>query len=154
MIAPPAGFKRMDFSPTENFVGANGSLYRSVRNDALHLGFIVQPGHCNLAMVCHGGMLTTLADMQLSLGARHAAGLPEMLPTISLSIEFFASVPVGSWVEGKTELLRVSRNLVFAQCLLKADGAEAVARASAVLKRGAVVGALSEVTSTHPQGSI
>lgn len=147
MQAPPPGFERMAFSPTENFVGANGSLYRAVRGGRLHLGFIVLPSHCNLAAVCHGGMLTTLADMQLSLGARHNAGLVEMLPTISLSIEFLAAVPIGAWVEGDTEVLRISRNLVFAQTLLKTSDSEIAVRASAVMKRAGEVRALTEVTS-------
>lgn len=145
MLLPPPGFEPMGFHPTENFVGVNGPLYRSIRDGELLLGFAVAPAHANLGGVCHGGMLATLADMQLTLGARHAAGLEVMLPTISLSIEYLSAVPVGAWVEGRTELLRTTRNLVFAQCKLM-NGSEIAVRASGILKQGPKVAALLDIS--------
>jgi uncharacterized protein (TIGR00369 family) len=140
--AAPDGFDPMAFDPDANFIGVNGPLYRRIGPDGLRLGFRVAPRHCNLAMVCHGGMLTTLADMQLSLGARHAAGLDLMLPTVSLSIDFMGPVGIGCWVEGSTELLTTTRTLVFAQCRLFADGLAAV-RANGVFRQAKKVEALS-----------
>ena len=151
MSAPPQGFEPMPFNPTDNFVGANGPLYRSTTDGELRLGIRVAPRHCNLAGVCHGGMLATLADMQLSLGARHAVGLEVMLPTVSLTMDFIGTAPLGGWVEGRTQVLRTTRNLVFAQCLLIIEP-EIVARASAVLKQGPKVDALFAVSPPVGEG--
>lgn len=129
----PAGFEPMSFDPVANFVGANGPLCCRIGADGLQLGFRVAPHHCNLAMVCHGGMLATLADMQLSLGARYAADLEFMLPTVSLSIDFVRPVELGAWIQGMTDLLDVKKNLVFAQTVLTVRGVVCV-RASAILK--------------------
>lgn len=142
----PPGYQPLPFDPAENFVGANGPLYRRIDGGDLLLGFRVGRRHCNLAMMCHGGMIATLADMQISLGARHAAGLQIMLPTISLTIDFLRGAPVGAWVGGRTTLLRETGGLVFAQCILWADD-EPVARASGVLKKGPKVENLSRVTA-------
>ena len=60
---------------------------------------------------------------------------PRSLPTESLQIDYLAPAPLGSWVKGETEVLRVTRSLVFAQGLVSADG-EPVARASAIMKIG------------------
>jgi uncharacterized protein (TIGR00369 family) len=85
--------------------------------------------------ICHGGMLATFADMTLAIGANHAASLARFLPTISLACDFLAPARLGSWVEGRAQVLRVTRTLVFAQCLISADGSPAV-RSSGVLKLG------------------
>jgi acyl-coenzyme A thioesterase PaaI-like protein len=79
-------------------------------------------------------MLMTCADMQLPFGIRlQALSDPGFLPTVSLSAEFMAPAPLGSWVQGRTDVLKTTRNLAFAQCLLTADG-EPVLRASGIFK--------------------
>src|SRR6185437_6901924 len=79
------------------------------------LGFRVEERHCNPAKICHGGMLMTFADMQLPFGIRlQALSDPGFLPTVSLSAEFMAPAPLGSWVQGRTDVLKTTRNLAFA----------------------------------------
>ena len=72
--------------------------------------------------------------LQLPFGVRLQADIdPGFLPTISLSAEFLAPAPLGAWVEGRTDVLRTTRNLAFAQCLVTADSLP-VLRASGIFK--------------------
>lgn len=131
----PAGFAELPFRT--GFVGVNGPLHVRRGDDGrLHLGFRVEERHCNPMRIAHGGMLVTFADMQLPFGARFQAGLPDnFLPTINLSVDFLASAKLGAWVEGSTDVLRRTKNLVFAQCHVTADG-EPCLRASGIFKIG------------------
>lgn len=134
-MPPPEGFDRMklDFG----FMGVNGPLFGRRASTGLALGCRIERRHCNPRDVAHGGWIATFMDMQLPLGARHLdAGLAgSFLPTISLQLDFLAAVPLGAWLEGETQLLRVTRNLVFAQGLARFGDTIAV-RASGVFKRG------------------
>lgn len=135
----PAGFAALPFRT--GFVGVNGPLYyrRDESSGALHLGFRVEERHCNPMRIAHGGMLVTFADMQLPFGARFQGDLADnFLPTINLSVDFLAAAKLGAWVEGETQVLRKTRNLVFAQCTVTADD-EPCLRASGIFKIGPAV---------------
>ena len=132
----PAGFKPLTGGPDDMFVGINGPLYRKRDGEQFVLGLLVERRHCNPALICHGGMLLTFVDMAMVLSASYQGKLGYFLPTINLTADFLASAPAGAWLEARTELLRVTRNMVFAQCMVRADGAPAV-RASGVFKIGA-----------------
>jgi uncharacterized protein (TIGR00369 family) len=114
----------------------NGPLFARWHEDRLELGFRVGPLHVNPGQACHGGMLAMLADILISTAAQYQTDIPrQFLPTISLQTDFLAPAPLGSWVLGRAEVLRVTRNLVFSQGLIEADGALAM-RASGVFRRG------------------
>lgn len=133
--AVPPGFRPVPMRPTGSFAHVNGPLHAKMVDGKLVLGFRVEPRHCNPARICHGGMLMTFADMLLGMGSNFGAKLGRFLPTVSMTTDFLAPAPLGSWVEGSTDVLRVTRNLVFAQCLARADGAVAL-RASGTMKLG------------------
>jgi acyl-coenzyme A thioesterase PaaI-like protein len=102
--------------------------------DHLLLGFRVEMRHCNPGSVCHGGMLATFGDMLLPIAARFQAKMDMgFLPTVNLSCDFLAPAPLGSWVEGRADALKVTKNLLFAQGLATADGAP-VLRANGIFK--------------------
>ena len=128
----PAGFVPMPFG--DGFVSNNGPLFG--RWDGTHflLGFRVEPRHCNPMEIAHGGMMMLFADMQLPIAARLQAGLGDhFLPTIAMTCDFVGPSPLGAWVQGKADVLKVTRNLVFAQCLVTADDVP-VLRASGTFK--------------------
>lgn len=130
----PAGF--VEFRAKDGFIAHNGPLY--ARRDGTHLvmGFRVDHRHVNPRDVCHGGMLMTFADMQLPMAARFQAQLDDgFFPTINLTTDFLAPAPRGAWVEGRADVLRVTRNMVFMQGLITADG-QPVARINGIFKRG------------------
>lgn len=134
--APPAGFEPL---PTAGgpFVQHNGPLYLRQAGPVLTFGFRVEARHVNPMNNLHGGMMATFCDMLLPLSVHRKC--PEIatrfLPTISLQIDYLAPAPLGAWVEGEAQPLRVTRSLVFAQGLVTADGTPC-ARVSGVFKIG------------------
>ena len=131
----PPDFKPLTGGPTDMFVGVNGPLYRKRDGDQFVLGMRVERRHCNPTNICHGGMLLTLVDMAMVLSANYQEKLGRFLPTINLTADFIAPAPVGAWLEARTQVLRVTRTMLFAQCLVHADGVCAV-RASGAFKLG------------------
>ena len=138
--ALPGGFKPLQVGG--DFTANNGPLYiRSVvqpdGNKLRHMGFRVEQRHTNPMGNCHGGMLATFADMMLPMLAhRQAVELRnQFLPTVSLQIDYLAPAPLGAWVQGEAQVLRVTRNLAFLQGLVTADGVPAL-RVSGIFKIG------------------
>jgi acyl-coenzyme A thioesterase PaaI-like protein len=101
-------------------------------------GFRVEPHHCNLRPQCHGGMMATFLDLALARGLRLVGGIDPPLPTIAMSMDFMASAPLGSWVDARVSVGRISRSNGFVSALLHADGTPVV-RGSGVYRhyRGA-----------------
>ena len=98
------------------------------------MGFRVEPRHCNPGQVCHGGMLATFADMVLPIAARFQAKMDMgMTPTVNLTCDYLAPAPLGAWVEGRAEAVRVTKNLLFAQGIATA-GETPVLRANGIFK--------------------
>lgn len=107
-----------------------------IRNDAegAFVGFRVKRRHLNRGGLCHGGVLATLADMNITPFTREDE-TGEVNPTISMSVDYLAGARHGQWVAAKSEILRRTRNIIFSQCLITADGVPVV-RASVVYKIG------------------
>ena len=132
MSGIPAGFLPLKLSM--GFLEAAGPLYGKWADERLVLGFRVEFRHCNPGSVAHGGMLATFADMLLPIAARfQSAAELGFLPTVNLTCDYLAPAPLGSWVEGRADLVKTTRNLLFAQGLATADG-EPVLRANGLFK--------------------
>jgi uncharacterized protein (TIGR00369 family) len=128
----PAGYSPLRLSM--GFLEAVGPLYGKWADDRLLLGFRVEMRHCNPGQVAHGGMLATFADMLLPIASRFQ-GKAEMgfLPTVNLTCDYLAPAPLGSWIEGRADLVKTTKNLLFAQGLATADGLP-VLRANGIFK--------------------
>jgi uncharacterized protein (TIGR00369 family) len=150
----PQGFRARSFGG--GFIGVNGPLYVKKLEAGVQLGFRVEARHCNPMGVCHGGMMATFCDMLLPISAHYLSQDigRRFLPTIHLQVDFLAATPKGAWVQGEAQLLRATRNMVFMQGLVTADG-ENVARVSGIFKIGAPFddainpGALKPASRTH-----
>jgi uncharacterized protein (TIGR00369 family) len=130
----PEGFERAAIGG--RFALDAGPLYVRWSDRHLLFGFRVEPRHVNPGNQCHGGMLSMFADILLSTAAQYQTDIPrQFLPTISLQLDFVGRAPLGSWVQGRADILKVTRNLVFSHGLIEADG-ELVMRASGVFRRG------------------
>ena len=132
---PPAGFAPLAIGG--NFMAHNGPLYVRTVDGRAQLGFRVQERHTNPLNNCHGGMLASFGDMLLPVCIHRQSaevGL-RFLPTISLQIDYLAPAPLGAWVQGEADVLRVTRTLVFAQGVARIDG-NAVLRVSGTFKIG------------------
>ncbi len=134
--AVPEGFE--PYPAGGGFMAVNGPLYLFDRDGVVKLGFRVEPRHTNPLGICHGGMMASYCDMLLPISAhrKEEALARRFLPTISLQIDYLAAAPLGAWVEGEGQILRATRNMVFAQGLVTADGTP-VARVSGIFKIGA-----------------
>lgn len=130
----PPGFHALRM--TGEFIAHVGPLYLRRDGENLWVGFRVEPRHTNPMGICHGGMLASFADMllPLSIHRKSEVGM-RFLPTISLQIDYLAPAPLGAWVQGDAQVLRVTRTMVFAQGLASADGTP-ILRVSGICKIG------------------
>ena len=139
----PDGFEPLREPP--GFVAINGPLYvryqRGVEGqpetNLLQMGFRVEARHCNPMGKLHGGMMATFCDMLMAISAhrKSPAARGHFLPTISLQVDYLAPGTQGAWIQGEAQVLKATRNLVFIQGLVLADGTSA-ARLSGVMKIG------------------
>jgi uncharacterized protein (TIGR00369 family) len=141
----PPGFVALRLNRPDSFIEVNGPLYGKREGNRLVMGFRVEPRHCNPANAWHGGMLLALADMLIGPGCEFEIQSGRLLPTVSLSADFMAPAPLGAWVEGRAEALKTTKRLLFAQCLITADGVAAL-RASGIVKFGAPASSIPD----HP----
>jgi uncharacterized protein (TIGR00369 family) len=130
--AIPEGFRALNL-PRNPFIEANGPLYGRLDGEAFVMGFLCEKKHCNPMMACHGGMIATLADMLLLLGTNIQTKLSQFLLTVSLDIDFVGPVKEGDWLEGRAEVLRAGKSIIFTEGHMTVAGAT-VARVNAILK--------------------
>jgi uncharacterized protein (TIGR00369 family) len=134
-VEVPSGFVPLAIGG--EFMALNGPLHVRVAGGRAQLGFRVLSRHTNPMGICHGGMLASFGDMLLPVCIHRQSaevGL-RFLPTISLQIDYLAPAPLGAWVQGEADVLRVTRTMVFAQGLAQADGTP-VMRVSGIFKIG------------------
>ena len=140
-VDPPPGFKLIDFqrgSPVINFNTHAGPLYykrgEKGTRDEFVMGLRVQPYMCNPAGTLHGGMMMTVADLVGGMGATFLAGIRgKFVPTVSMTFDFVAPAREGDWVEGRLELVRATRSLLFSHIYLTV-GDTKILRASCIVK--------------------
>lgn len=130
--ALPAGFVPMRM-PTNPFIDGIGPLYGRLDEGRFVLGIRIERRHCNPGGTCHGGMIMTLSDMLLLMGSNIEGGVNRYFTTVNVTCDFIAPAPEGVWVEGRMQVLRVARSLVFSQGLFT-TGDTVVARCSGILK--------------------
>ena len=133
-VDTPSGFKPLPIGG--EFMAVNGPLYVRLVEGRAQLGFRVLARHTNPMNNCHGGMLASFGDMLLPVCIHRQSEIGHrFLPTISLQIDYLAPAPLGAWVQGEADVLRVTRTMVFAQGLAQADGTP-VMRVSGIFKIG------------------
>lgn len=120
------------------FVGALGPILRRETGATLASGFRVEERHCNPQGVCHGGWLATFADVAMVREAVRSGG-PAV--TLGVAVDYLEPVPLGAWVESRTETVRSSNRTVHVQGAAMVDG-------RAVLRMN---GTFRLVGSTDPQ---
>jgi len=130
-LDPPAGFH--PFEPQRFFYGAVGPMFSRYMGGRVAFGFRVLEKHVNAAGICHGGMLFTVMDIQLGVGANVDTGLEGFVVTVNMTTDFLAPARLGQWVEASSSVVKQTRSLVFGEGRLSADG-EVILRANAVLK--------------------
>ncbi|MEO8652947.1 MAG: PaaI family thioesterase [Ramlibacter sp.] len=127
----PEGFKRLE---------AGGPYFRQMGPAYLRLGddgksgvlaLRVAVNHLNVQGICHGGMLTTMADSALGMNLSLARGRRGGQVTVSLTADFLSGAREGDWLEAHVVITRMGKRLAYASCDLKV-GDRHVLRSSAV----------------------
>lgn len=143
----PEGFRAVKVGGA--FIAHNGPLYGKWDGTRLLLGFRVEERHTNPLKICHGGMMATFADMLIPCAAMYQHEMERrFLPTISLQVDYMGASPLGAWVQGEADVLKTTRNMLFGQGLVTADGQPAL-RVSGIFKMGPVIG---DGKATDPLG--
>ncbi len=134
----PEGFRAVKVGG--NFIAHNGPLYGKWDGKRLQIGFRVEERHTNPLKICHGGMMATFADMLIPCAAMYQFEMERrFLPTISLQMDYMGASPLGAWVQGEGDVLKTTRNMLFGQGLVTADG-QPVLRVSGIFKMGQLIG--------------
>jgi len=127
--APPPGYALVDLG--KGYSDRFGPVF--IDRDGRRMAFRVDERHINPVDGLHGGALATFADaMIVAVHEGAAIGAPHM-PTISLSIEYFAPVPEGALVEAEVDLVRTTASMIFVQALMSV-GERRIGRASAIYR--------------------
>jgi len=137
---PPEGFLRIDFDrgrPDPTFNTHVGTLFckrgpKGTRDEFV-MGFRVHGHMCNPAGGLHGGMMMTVADLVGTMGGGTLVGLRKFLPTVSMTFDFVAPARRGDWIEGRAEVVRQTRSLLFTDIALTV-GDTRILRASQIAK--------------------
>ncbi len=135
-IRVPHGFVPVPDADTGPFALHCSTLYLSeASTNPVRLGFRVEGHHLNPMGSCHGGMLVTFCDMLMPIVAQrtHSDLRGFQLPSMSLQVDFLSAAREGDWVEGEVEVLRATRSILIAQCLVR-TAAGLIARASGTFK--------------------
>jgi len=130
--AIPAGYEPHDLRM--GYAELLGPIYRCLRDEEEWLALRVAPRHANMGPMAHGGLIASLADivmgrLTLQLQREQRRGCV----SVTLSIDYLRSAPLGSWLEASARAERVGGSLAFLSCRLLADG-ELVAQGRSVLK--------------------
>lgn len=128
----PAGFRLIAFEGV-TFNSSVGPFYIKRDEREIVLGFRAEQRHCNPAGIVHGGMLMTVADMTAGFCTAMNAKIDKFMPTVNMTFDFVASGNVGDWIEGRSEILKITRSLAFATVDLSAAG-NRLLRASCIMK--------------------
>ena len=108
----PEGFTPADF--TIGFLDKAGPYYlKKDKEGRTIVGVRITKEHINYVEVAHGGVMTTMADVILSLQV-HISEKPNLpASTISLTTNFLSGAKIGEWVEGVGTIDRIGKKLAY-----------------------------------------
>lgn len=130
----PDGFTPTQFSRRIPFIELIGPTFmRYTPEGGVDVGAWVTEDNRNGGRMAHGAFLITLADMATARLAINEAGPERGAVHISLSMDFFAPAPVGTWVEARARIDRKGSSILFLGCDFYVDN-EKIGRATAVMK--------------------
>lgn len=130
--APKEGFGPLPV--TDSYMDHIGPVYTKRGNGSeVHLGFWVEPYHCNPIGICHGGMMMSVMDTAIGINITMVTPEASFTPTISLTYDFIAPSYAGDWLESKVDWTHAARKTGFAQGFLMRDET-IIVRASGVCK--------------------
>jgi uncharacterized protein (TIGR00369 family) len=131
--APPAPEGFVLAPPRGPFTSHVGPLYhRPGEGDALEYALLIEPHHTNGYGMLHGGMLSAFFDTLLGRAVMRGQGVRGAV-TVQLNVSFLRMARQGEWLRGEAGLVRLTRDLGFAEGRAFVGTSE-VGRASGVFK--------------------
>jgi acyl-coenzyme A thioesterase 13 len=107
--AAPSDFAPARFS--KGFLDRSGPYFLRRDPEGIVVGLRIDEGHLNYVGVVHGGVLTTLADVALSLQV-HELEVPSLSPvTNSLTTNFLGAARLGDWLEAHCRIDQIGKRL-------------------------------------------
>ena len=88
-------------------------LYRRIEGESVSIGLSVDRQHSNSMGICHGGALSTLADIAAATGVNVSSKRRGGTPTINLSMDFISAARMGQWIQADIHLVTVKRRFGF-----------------------------------------
>jgi acyl-coenzyme A thioesterase PaaI-like protein len=138
IASPPVDGAWRLFDGGGSFIQLVGPVYATRAGletcEPIRFGFRVGPQHCNVRMVCHGGMLATFLDVALACTFRELPGVSGSLPTVSMTLDYLAPALLGTWIDSRVTVSKLGRSIGFAHTLLMGPSGP-VLRGSGVYKR-------------------
>lgn len=102
---------------TNDFSHFVGPVLEKLEDGRRIFAFQADQRHANDRGVVHGGMLVTFADQAFGELVLDSVGR-KLCATIQLNTQFIAAVRIGDFVEGRGEIVRGTRSLVFVRGML------------------------------------
>lgn len=118
--AIPPGFEPSGF--TGGYLGHVGPYYIKPSDGGFIVGLRIEDHHINYVGLAHGGVLTTLADVALSLQVHRSEDPPLPITTVSLTTHFLAGAKRGDWLEATGRIDRMGRRLAYTSGRITRDG--------------------------------
>jgi uncharacterized protein (TIGR00369 family) len=98
-------------------------IYRRIEGGSVSIGLVVDSQHSNSMGICHGGALSTLADIAAATGVNVASERRGGTPTINLAMDFISAARMGQWIQADIHLVTVKRRFGFSSgAIVSAEG--------------------------------
>lgn len=133
MDAIPHGWEVRHFGEADGYSALIGPLLSRCEDGQWVHGIALDARHLNARGVVHGGLIASLADQALGMTVWDAVGR-QPCATVQLNVSYVAAARDGDFLTVRSELIRVTRSVVFVRGLVAA-GERTVAMADGVWKR-------------------
>jgi acyl-coenzyme A thioesterase 13 len=107
----PEGYRLSGFKGT--YLEHVGPYCLKPTDTGINVGLRITKTHINYVDIAHGGVLTTLADVALSLQAHRAEDPPLNVTTISLNTNFLGPAMLGDWLEAEGQIDRMGKRICY-----------------------------------------
>jgi acyl-coenzyme A thioesterase 13 len=109
MQAVPSDFEPARFA--RGFLDRSGPYFLRREPEGIVVGLRIGEEHLNYVGFAHGGVLTTFADVALSLQI-HELEVPSLSPvTNSMTTNFLGAARLGDWLEAHTRIDQIGKRL-------------------------------------------
>ena len=115
----PPGFEPAAFSL--DFLDNAGPHYLKQDGNSIIVGMRISDAHVNYIGIAHGGVLTTLADVALSIQVHRSESPPLPVATISLNSNFLSGAKRGDWLEASATIDRKGKRVAYTSGVIRRD---------------------------------